>query len=147
MRIGLASDHGGYKLKKELIFSLKKEGFEVADYGAYDEERSDFPVYAFKLCEGVKKKDVDFGITICKTGIGMSIACNKVEGIMCAKVDNYTDARYAKEHNDANVISFAAYKSHGEVLNLINEYINSKIDIDERYNLRRKMIRDYENEH
>lgn len=147
MRIGIASDHGGFKLKKELIFKLKDKGFEVLDCGTYDEERTDYPVYAFKLCENIKQGNAEIGIAICKTGIGMSIACNKVDGIMCAKIDSNDDARLAKEHNDANVISFGSYKSVVEAMGLIEEFVRANPLKDSRYEARRQMIRDYENEH
>jgi ribose 5-phosphate isomerase B len=146
MKIGIANDHGGYNLKKELIFKLKDMGYEVLDCGTYDEERTDYPVYAFKVCEKVISKDIDFGIAICKTGIGMSIACNKVDGILAAKIDNKADARLAKEHNSANVITFSANKTLNEAIEMIEEYMKSEV-LMERHELRRKMIRDYENEH
>jgi len=146
MKIGIASDHGGYGLKKELIFKLKDMGYEILDCGTYDEERTDYPIYAFKVCEKVISKDIDFGIAICKTGIGMSIACNKVDGILAAKIDSKSDARLAKEHNGANVITFSANKTTNEALEMIKEFIEADILI-ERHELRRKMIRDYENEH
>jgi ribose 5-phosphate isomerase B len=146
MKIGIASDHGGYNLKKELIFKLKDMGHEMLDCGTYDEERTDYPIYAFKVCEKVVSKDIEFGIAICKTGIGMSIACNKVDGILAAKIDNKADARLAKEHNGANVITFSANKTLSEALEMIEEYMKSEM-LMERHELRRKMIRDYENEH
>lgn len=146
MRIGIASDHGGFELKKEIIFELKDKGYEMLDCGTYDGERTDYPVYAFKLCEKVLSKDVDFGIAICKTGIGMSIACNKVDGILAAKVNNKAEAKLAKEHNGANVITFGSNNSKSEAIEMIEEYINSDI-LMERHEIRRKMIRDYENEH
>jgi len=146
MKIGIASDHGGFNLKKELIFKLKDNGYEVLDCGTYDEERTDYPIYAFKVCEKVISKDIDFGIAICKTGIGMSIACNKVDGILAAKIDNKSDARLAKEHNGANIINFSANKTVNEALEMIEEFIKSDI-LMERHEIRRKMIRDYENEH
>ena len=74
MRIGLASDHRGYNLKNELIEFLENEGYEVEDCGAFNNESTDYPDYAFKLGESVANKDVDFGVAICGSGIGISIA-------------------------------------------------------------------------
>ena len=105
MKIGIANDHGGYELKFQLINKLEEKGYEIINYGSDNNERVDYPVYAFKLCQGVISKNIDFGIAICKTGIGMSIACNKVKGIRCAKIDNEIDAEYSKRHNNANVIA------------------------------------------
>lgn len=147
MKIGIASDHGGYNLKKELIFALKERNYEVLDYGTYSEESTDYPVYAFKVCDGVIDKNVDFGIAICRTGIGMSIACNKVDGIRCAKIDNNNDAKCAKNHNNANVISFSADKSLKESLEMIEIFIDTEVSNEERHIRRVKLIKDYENEH
>ncbi len=147
MKIGIASDHGGYELKQEVIFALKDKENEVIDCGTYSEERTDYPIYAFKLCDEVLSGDVDFGIAICKTGIGMSIACNKVDGIRCAKLDNTNDAKCAKEHNNANVISFGANKSLKEVLSFIEIFTTTSPLKDPRYAMRNKLIEDYENEH
>ena len=85
MRIGIASDHRGYKLKEQLKHMLD---YEFIDYGTYSEESCDYPDFAFKLGEAVRDNKVDFGVAICGSGIGISIACNKVKGIRCAKVDN-----------------------------------------------------------
>ncbi len=146
MRIGIASDHGGYQLKKEIIFKLKDKGYEVLDVGTYSDDRTDYPIYAFKLCDNVVNNNVDFGVAICKTGIGMSIACNKVDGILAAKIENNAEARLAKEHNGANVITFGSDKSLREAIELIETYIESN-ELMERHEIRSKMIRDYENEH
>lgn len=146
MRIGIASDHGGFELKKEIIFKLKDKGYEMLDCGTYVEDRTDYPIYAFKLCEKVLSRDIDFGIAICKTGIGMSIACNKVDGILAAKINNKSEARLAKEHNGANVITFGAHNTINEAIEMIEEYVASDV-LNERHEVRRKMIRDYENEH
>ncbi len=147
MKIGISSDHGGYELKKDLIFKLKDNGYEVIDYGTYSEERTDYPIYAFKLCENIVSRNIEIGIAICFTGIGMSIACNKVDGIMAAKIDSLSDARLAKQHNNANVITFSGNKTLNESIEMINEFLSAKVLEDPRYELRRKMIRDYENEH
>ena len=84
MKIGLGSDHKGYKIKEKLKKYLNENGYDVLDYGTDNENSTDYPVYAFKVCENVRDKNIDFGILICGTGIGMSIAANKVKGIRCA---------------------------------------------------------------
>ena len=105
MKIGFASDHRGYKLKKELINELKKENYEIIDYGTDSEESTDYPDYAFKLGENVAKKNVDFGVAICGSGIGISIACNKVKGIRCALVHDVFSAKATRCHNDSNILA------------------------------------------
>lgn len=147
MNVGLSSDHRGFVLKEQLQSILKEKGFIVTDYGTYTEDKVDYPVFAFMLCNGVINKDVDFGITICGTGIGMSIACNKVKGIRCAKIDNLIDAKYAKVHNNANVIAFSAIKNINEVVEMIDLFINNEFNSNEKYKRRIQLVEDYENEH
>ena len=146
MKIGIANDHGGYELKFQLINKLEEKGYEIINYGSDNNERVDYPAYAFKLCQGVISKNIDFGIAICKTGIGMSIACNKVKGIRCAKIDNEIDAEYSKRHNNANVIAISANKSLEEILNLIDIYISNEFE-GGRHLDRLNMIKEYENEY
>lgn len=147
MKLGIASDHGGYQLKNELSTLLKEEGNNVVDYGTYDEVSTDYPIYAFKLCEGIISKDVDLGIAICRTGIGMSISCNKVDGIMCAKIDSIKDAELARSHNGSNVIAFGSYKTPNEAMKMIEAFMNTEVSEEERHKRRRQLIKDYENEH
>ena len=146
MKIGIANDHGGYELKFQLIKKLEEKGYEIINYGSNNNERVDYPVYAFKLCQGVISKEIDLGITICKTGIGMSIACNKVKGIRCAKIDNEIDAEFSKRHNNANVIAISANKTLDEILNLISIFVSNKFEGD-RHLKRLEMIMEYENAH
>ena len=110
MKIAIANDHRGYQTKLKIKSILEKKGYEIIDIGTDSEKRVDHPVYAFKLCDYVKAHNV-LGIAICGTGLGMSIDCNKVKGIRCAKIDNVDEARSAKEHNNANVLAFSAQLS------------------------------------
>ena len=102
MKIGLASDHRGYKLKQQLINELKNRNYEVIDYGTNSEESTDYPDYAFKLGESIVNKNADFGVAICGSGIGISIACNKVKGIRCAKVDSIGDVIATRNDNETS---------------------------------------------
>lgn len=144
MKIGIASDHGGYELKNNLIKKLEEKGYTIVNYGTNTIERVDYPDYAFKLCQGVISKEIDLGIAICKTGIGMSIACNKVKGIRCAKVDNENDAKYSKCHNNANILAFSAHKSIDEIVKFMEIFINNEFE-KERHEQRLKKIVEYEN--
>lgn len=144
MKIGIANDHGGYELKFNLTRILEEKGYTIVNYGSDTSERVDYPEYAFKLCQGVINNEIDLGIVICKTGIGMSIACNKVKGIRCAKIDNEIDAKYSKCHNNANVLSFTAHKSVEEIVNLIEIFISNTFEGD-RHLDRLNMIMEYEN--
>ena len=106
MKIGLASDNGGYNLKTEIINYLKEKNIEVVDFGTNsDKESVDYPIYGEKVANAVINKDVDYGIVCCGTGIGISLAANKVPGIRCAVVSDVFSAKMSKAHNNANMIS------------------------------------------
>lgn len=142
--IGIASDHAGYLVKKELINYLKELNYDVIDYGTDSEESVDYPVYAFKVGEAVINKEVEKGILICKTGIGMSIACNKVKGIRCSKVDNKEEAELTRLHNDSNVLALSAMKNIEELKEIIKIYLDTDFSNGERHLNRIKEITDYE---
>ena len=144
MKIGFASDHRGYKLKKELINELKKENYEIIDYGTDSEESTDYPDYAFKLGENVAKKNVDFGVAICGSGIGISIACNKVKGIRCAKVDTVKDVIATRNDNDTNIVAFGESKTLEEALELVLTFITTPCSMEEKHVRRRNKIINYE---
>ena len=143
MKIGIASDHRGYKMKEELKTIL--DDYDIIDYGCYSLDMVDYPKYALKLAEEVEKKEVDLGIIMCGTGIGVSIACNKVKGIRCAKIDNKDEARSAKEHNNANILAFSS-QSHTaiEIKEMIDVFVNSTFNLDERYIMRIRQVENYE---
>ena len=147
MKIGFASDHRGYKLKKELINELKKENYEIIDYGTDSEESTDYPDYAFKLGENVAKKNVDFGVAICGSGIGISIACNKVKGIRCAKVSNKEEAEVTRIDNDSNIVAFGEKTSFDEALAIVKTFINTESSDLEKHKRRINKIKEYEETH
>ena len=105
MKVGIASDHRGYKLKEKLKGYLLKKGYEGLDLGTNSTESVDYPDFGIALGEKVRDKEVEFGIAICGTGIGISIACNKVKGIRCARVTNSRDAKETRSHNNANIVA------------------------------------------
>lgn len=144
MKVGIAADHRGFKLKEKLKKYFNKKKIEFIDYGTDSGVSVDSFDYAMKVCEGIKKGEVDTGILICWTGNGMAIASNKVPGIMCAKVDNAREARLAKEHNDANVISFSTNLLVLEVKDIVDAFLRSRFLGEERLVRRVNKIRDYE---
>ena len=103
--IFIGSDHGGYSLKLEVIEHLKNRGIEVTDIGCDSEASCDYPVYAKKVTDAIKDGSADLGILICGTGIGISIAANKVKGIRAAVVTNEFCAEMTRRHNDANILA------------------------------------------
>lgn len=142
MKIGIASDHRGYNKKEKIIKYLKKMGYEVIDYGTNSEKSVDHPIYAFKLCENVENS-VEKGILFCGTGIGMSIAANKVRGIRCAKVSSVREARLSREHNNANVIALSSSMSLIRTKKIIDTFLKTNFLNEEKYVKRNKMVDDY----
>ena len=145
MRIAIASDHRGYEIKQELKKYLKNQNYEVLDLGTTSKEPVDYPKYGILLGETIKEKKADLGIAICGTGIGISIACNKVKGIICAKVSNKKEARLAKEHNHANIIALSGEMSKFKTKQIIKTYLTSKENKQEKYIKRINQIKEYEN--
>lgn len=105
MKIAIGADHAGFRLKDEIVPLLKELGHEVEDFGCDCSQSVDYPDYAIPVCERVVKGEADRGILICGTGIGMSIAANKVPGIRCALVHDLFSAKATREHNDSNVLA------------------------------------------
>jgi ribose 5-phosphate isomerase B len=105
MKVAIASDHGGLNIRREIIALLEELNFEYEDMGCECETSVDYPDYALPVAQKVANGEVDRGILICGTGIGMSIAANKVKGIRCALVHDMFSAQATREHNDSNVLS------------------------------------------
>lgn len=147
MKIGIANDHGGYKLKTKIVDYLKKKGYEVEDVGSFSTDSVDYPDFAFQLGEAVSGKEVDLGIAICSSGIGISIACNKVKGIRCAKVDNVRDAKFCRLDNDANIIALSGRMPTFRALDILDVFLKTEHIEVERHDRRIKKIMDYEEEH
>ncbi len=104
MIIALGCDHGGLEHKNAIMEHLTERGFEVKDYGIYEQVSVDYPDIASKLCDGIIKKEAQLGILVCGTGIGMSIAANKFKGIRAAACSEHFSAKYTRLHNDSNVL-------------------------------------------
>ena len=145
MKLSIASDHRGVEVKKELITYLKSLGCEVIDYGTNTTTSVDYPEYAFKVGKSVVDGVVDLGIVICGTGIGMSIACNKVKGVRCAKVHTTEECILTRSHNDANVIALSAKESMDLLKELVHTFITTPFSNEERHIRRITQIKEYEN--
>ena len=105
MKIAIASDHGGYALKQELIAHLAARGVECVDFGTDSEESCDYPDYAAPACKAVLDGRCERGILVCGTGIGMSLAANKIRGIRCALCGDCYSAEMTRRHNNANMLA------------------------------------------
>lgn len=143
MNIGIANDHRGYELKCKVANYLNEKGYNVTNYGTDSSEFVDYPIYAFKLGEDIRDKKIDLGILICGTGIGMSIACNKVKGVRCGKVNSVEEATLTKGHNHANVIALS--ESVDNVFEIIDAFLNTEVLTEERYLRRVEMVNNYDN--
>jgi len=104
MQIGLACDHGGFELKEELKAFLKSIGFEPVDMGTFNEGSVDYPDFGILVAEKVSRGELEKGILICGTGIGMSIVANKFRGVRAALANDLYSARFSREHTDANIL-------------------------------------------
>lgn len=143
-KIGIASDHRGYSLKQKLTKYLNKKGYTVIDYGCDDTESHDYPEYGFKLGEAIRDKKIEKGIAICGSGIGISIACNKVKGVRCAKVNNIKEARYTRLDNDANIIALNGDMRLYKAKDIIDTFLNTSFSNEARHIKRIEMLNDYQ---
>lgn len=146
MKIGIASDHRGVEYKKEIIEYLKSKNHIVVDYSPENTDTDDYPDFAFKVCENVVKEEVEVGILVCRSGIGMSIAANKVKGIRCAKINSKEDAILSRNDNGANVMTFNYTDSMESIKTYIDAFLSAEVISDERHQRRIDKITRYENE-
>lgn len=147
MRVAIGADHAGYNYKNEIVAFLQKKNYEIMDFGADTPEATDYPDFAVLVAKAVSAGKCDFGILICGTGIGMSIAANKVKGIRAAVVSTKFTAESSKTHNHANVICFGSrVSSIEEVLNFLDIFIKAEKSSDERHINRIEKIGKYEEE-
>ena len=142
MKIGIANDHHGVEVKNKIMNYLHEKGIECVNFGTNDKTSVDYVEYAVKLCTAINNKEIDLGILICGTGIGMSIAANKIKGIRCGKVTTPREAMLTKEHNMANVISLSEYTENIE--EIVDAFINTKNSSEERHIQRVKEISELE---
>ncbi len=141
--IALGCDHGGYDLMQEVKAHLEERGLEYKDYGTYSKESCDYPVYGKKVAEAIVSGECDKGILICGTGIGISIAANKVKGIRAAVVSDCFSAQATREHNDANIIAFGGrVVGAGLALKIVDTFLDTPFSNGERHVKRISMIED-----
>ncbi len=144
MKIGIASDHRGVYLKSVLIEYLEHNGYEVVDYGTDTTEVVDFPDYALRLGNGIKKRKVKLGIAIGGAGIGMSIALNKVKGVTCAKINNISEAVLCRSHDDVNAIAIGADVDEEQAKSMVDKFILTPFSNLEECVVRNEKIRKIE---
>lgn len=139
--IAIGSDHGGYALKQEVIKYLESKGLPYKDYGCYDTSSCDYPDYAKAVCEAVVNETCEKGILICGTGIGISMAANKVQGIRCALCHDCFSAKATREHNDANVLALGGRIVGGELaLMIVDLFFHTPFSDEDRHKRRIEKI-------
>lgn len=125
--IAIGCDHGGFNLKNAIMKRLSERGEEYRDFGTYSEESCDYPDIAKEVCKAITDGECCIGILVCGTGIGMSIAANKVKGIRAAHVTDTFSARMTKEHNNANVICLGErITGAGLAIDIVDAYLNAE---------------------
>ena len=147
MKIAIANDHNGLELKQKLTEYLTNKGYNVVNYGTDTKDRVDYPKYGIMVGESVSNKEADLGIVICGSGIGISIACNKVKGIRCGKANSIDDAIHGREKDFVNVIALAGNLPIEENLKIVDAFLDAKEDYnDPSYKMRVDQILEYEND-
>lgn len=126
MKIALGSDHGGYELKETVRAHIEKSGFDVMDLGTHSTSSVDYPKYGFAVGQAIIKGEADLGIVICGTGLGISMAANKVPGIRAAVCTDTYSARMAREHNNANVLALGGrVTGPGLALDIVDIFLHT----------------------
>ena len=139
--IALGCDQGGFALKQEIMAHLKGRGLEFKDYGSYDEQSVDYPIYAKKGAEAILSGECDKGILICGTGIGISIAANKYEGIRAALCTDCFMAEATRLHNDANILAMGGrVVGAGLAIKMVDTFLDTPFSNEERHIRRINMI-------
>lgn len=144
MKIGIGSDHGGYEWKEELKRRLSEKGYEVIDKGTFSLEEVDYPDIAEATAHGILNGEYEQAVLVCGTGIGMSIAANKVRGIRAALCCDCFSARMAKEHNNANIIALGARTTGIELAwEILQSYLQAEF-LGEKHGVRVEKIKKLE---
>lgn len=141
--IAIGCDQGGYALKQEIMTYLQQKGWEYKDYGSYSEASVDYPEYAKKVCGAINSGECDRGILICGTGIGISIAANKIKGIRAALCTDCFMAEATRLHNDANVLALGGRViGPGLAVKITETFLNTPFSGEERHIRRINMLED-----
>lgn len=144
IKIGIGSDHGGFEMKEEIKKYLAGEGIDFVDFGTNSSDSVDYPDYGKSVADAVVGKEVDRGIVICGTGIGISIAANKVKGIRCALCSDSYSARMSREHNNANMLALGArVLGLGLALDIVGTWLKTEFE-GGRHEIRVNKISDIE---
>lgn len=145
MKIAIGCDHGGFEHKNAILNHLTENGFEVKDFGIYENVSVDYPDIAKKVCESIQNGESELGILVCGTGIGMSLAANKHKGIRAAVLSDHFSAKYTRLHNNANVLCLGGRViGIGTALELVDLFVSTEFE-GGRHQLRIDKITEIEN--
>ena len=139
-KVCIASDHHGVEAKRKIVDYLNRKNYEVLDFGPDTSEAVDYPIYAKKVGHSVASGETDFGVLICATGIGMSIACNRIKGVRCAHVTEPIDAKHTRLDNDANVVAFSSKLKMYKMYDILDTFLTTEFSNEERHKRRIRMI-------
>ena len=129
MKIAIGCDHGGFEHKNAIAEHLKERGFEVTDCGIYENKSVDYPDIAVKVCEQITSKSCELGILVCGTGIGMSLAANKVKGIRAAACSEHFSAKYTRLHNNSNILCLGGRViGIGTAIELVDLFVDTEFE-------------------
>ena len=135
--IALGSDQGGFEVKQEIIAYLEKNQIAYKDFGSYDTKSVDYPVYAKLVAKAVQSGECEKGILVCGTGIGISIAANKVPGVRCALCSEPHSAHMTREHNNANVLAMGGgLIGENMAYKIVDEFLNTEFSVEEKHHRR-----------
>ena len=138
MKISIGSDHGGYQLKTEIKNHLLAQGHQVVDFGTNSNDSCDYPDFAYAAATALSKGEVDFGVVVCTTGMGVSMVVNKVKGVRCALCHNENCAEMTRRHNDANMIAFGQkYVSTEVALKAVDIFLSTAFEKENERHVRR----------
>jgi ribose 5-phosphate isomerase B len=147
LKVAIGSDHAGYSLKKQVAEFLCARGVELTDCGTFSEQRVDYPDYALDVADKVVLGEVDAGVLVCWTGIGMSMAANKVHGIRAALCRDAQCAELSRQHNDANILVLSCLKtSPEEAFEILNKWLDTPFSNEDRHVRRIRKMAEIENQ-
>ena len=145
MKISIGCDHGALALKNKMVAHLTARGYDVKDCGTYTADSCDYPDFAAAAAKSVASGECERGIVLCTTGIGVSIAANKVKGIRCALLSDVMSARLTREHNDTNMMAIgAAVVGKMLAFEIIDTWLSTEFSHDERHQRRINKLMSYE---
>ena len=146
MKVGIANDHAATALKFKIMGYLTAKGYEVVNYGTETNESCDYPIFGEKLANGIKNGEAELGIAICGTGVGISMACNKVKGIRAGVCSEVNTARLIREHNNAQILAFGArIVDEKTAYELVDTFLSTPFSGNERHQRRIDELTDIEN--